>query len=411
MKKPSAGAAHLTPDATGWRVRAAGGTAQSMRTLEEAVGSIPLGQPIHLALPCHAALLERLTLPSTDRTELAGMIQLQLEKTLPYPVEQVSSDFEVISSSENESTLLSIAAPTAHLEALCQPFRSRSRLPGKITLYAAHVAASCARDQVVLCIWEEDAQLVVAICEQGKLGFAQTLPSADVAALTSELPQMLLSAEMEGVPTDFASVRVEQGCAHLADALQPFFEGVPIESMSFDEPLPDAGGNLLPPDWLNESRRLESAGHLKQRLQTVAMIYLVLVAAAFAYLAFLKSRVQKVDARLAETQPQVEFVQAQQARWLALAPAIDPGRSAVEIISLVFNNLPTSEVQFTIFDYTPGSTATQFSLQGEAPSANLAIEYVEKLRVEPGLSSLKIEANPPSILPTGSAKFQVFGKL
>ncbi|HEX8312558.1 MAG TPA: hypothetical protein VF614_14645, partial [Chthoniobacteraceae bacterium] len=282
-----------------------------------------------------------------------------------------------------------------------------ARLPQMITLYAAHVAASCPVDQVVLCIWEEDAQLVIAICEQGKLGYAQTLPSADAEMLLSELPRLLLGAEMEGVPTEFDTIRLEQGCTALGEPLRTFFEGKPVELMSFDGPLPETGGNLLPAEWTQETRRLERAGNLRQKLQMVVLIYLVLVAGAFAYLAFLKSRVQKVDRQLAETLPQVEYVKAQQARWQALAPAVEPARSTAEILRLLFENRPTGDVKFTIFDHQPAS----FRVQGEAPSATLAVEFVEKLRKEPGLEDFKIDSKPPNILPTGSASFSVFGSL
>src|SRR5687767_1145910 len=109
MKKSGASSALLTPDINGWRVRLDSGEAQSAKSLDEAVAAIPATSRIHLALPCHAALLERMKLPATTREELEGMIQLQLEKTLPYPIEEVTSEFEVISQDENESTLLSIA--------------------------------------------------------------------------------------------------------------------------------------------------------------------------------------------------------------------------------------------------------------------------------------------------------------
>ena len=127
MKKNSAGAAFLTPDANGWRVRLADGVSQTAKSLDEAAAVIPPDQRIHLALPGNAVLLERLTFPSVDRDELAGMLQLQLEKTLPYPLEEVSSDFEVIRQSETESTLLSVAANTHQLDQLCQPLRNRAR--------------------------------------------------------------------------------------------------------------------------------------------------------------------------------------------------------------------------------------------------------------------------------------------
>src|SRR4030095_10819110 len=242
MKKQSAGAALLSPDAQGWRIRLSDGAVQTARSLEEAAAAIPADQRIHLALPGNAVLLERLTFPSTNREELAGMLQLQLEKTLPYPIDEVASDFEVIRQSENESTLLSVAANTSQLDLLCQPLRSRSRLPQKITLYAMHVAATCPPDQIVFCIWPEEGQLEMAICENGKLGFAHTFAGTDPDALLAELPQILLAAEMEGVPTQFAGSRIERGCENLRQPLAEFFDR-PAELISFDAPLPEPAGN------------------------------------------------------------------------------------------------------------------------------------------------------------------------
>ena len=406
MKKNSAGAAFLTPDANGWRVRLTDGPAQTAKSLDEAAGVIPAGHRIHLALPGNAVLLERLTFPSTDREELAGMLQLQLEKTLPYPLDEVSSDFEVIRQSASESTLLSVAANTHHLDQLCQPLRNRARLPQKITLYAMHVAAASPPDKVVCCFWPEEGQLELAICENGKLGFAHTFPQRDTEALLAELPQVLLSAEMEGVPTTFDSIRVERGCAELHEPLTAFF-GQPVTELSFDAPLPEAGANLLPPAWQAEARRLEQTASLKNRLQLAAVIYLVLVAMAFVYLAWMKSRVQKLEAQIIELQPQLELSQLRKTRWEALSPAIDPSRFTVEILFHLFNNLPSSEVRFTAFDHSPA----QFMIEGEAPSANLAIDYIDKLRAEKGLEAFRIESGQPSILPNGSAHFRIFGKL
>src|SRR3954466_11774276 len=121
MKSPSGGAL-ISPDVEGWRVLQ-GGVAKKYPTLGEAAAALSLKAVVRLAIPCQAALLERLTLPATDREELAGMLQLQLEKTLPYPVEDVASDFEVIHSAENESTLLSVAAHSGQLDDLCRPLR------------------------------------------------------------------------------------------------------------------------------------------------------------------------------------------------------------------------------------------------------------------------------------------------
>ena len=406
MKKSDATAALLTPDAHGWRVRLPGGTFQSVKTLGEVAAALPLNQLIHLALPCHAALIERLKFPSTDRDELAGMLQLQLEKTLPYPVEEVSNGFDVISQEENESTLVSVSANNAQLDRLCAPLRSRAQLPQKVTVYAMHVAASCAPDRTTLCVWPEDGQLVLAICEGGKLGYAQTLPGLDAATVLAELPAFLLSAEMEGVPVEFAAIRVEQGCAGLRDELGGYFSK-PVEIISFDTALPEPATNLVPPAWVEEARRNQRAGSLKQRLQTAAALYLVLVAAAFLYLAWLKHNVQKLDVQIAQTEPLVAATEKQQAKWQALAPAVEPSRYTVEIMNLLYANRPSAEVKFTVIE----SGLVQWKVEGEAPKAGDAIDFIEKLKKDPGLGAFKIDAPPPALLPTEAAHFTIYGKL
>ena len=364
MKKPDATAAFLTPDAHGWRVRLPSGQFQSAKTLAEIVATLPATQPVHLALPCHAALLERLKFPSTDREELAGMLLLQLEKTLPYPVEEASSGFDVISQAENESTLLSVSANNAQLDRLCEPLRSRAQLPERVTVYAMHVAASCPANETNLCAWPEDGQLVMAICEGGKLGFAQTLPGMDAPTVLAELPAFLLNAEMEGVPTQFTGIRLEQGCAGLRDHLGEYFSK-PVEIISFDSPLPEPTTNLVPPAWVEEMRRNERTGAFRQRLQVAAAVYLVLVAGAFLYLAVLKRSVQKLDIQISQTQPQVAATENQQQKWRALEPAIEPTRYAVEIMNLLFMNRPNADVKFTLVETGPA----QWKVEGEAPKA------------------------------------------
>jgi len=89
MNKNGNISALLVPDARGWRMRVPGAEEQALPTLDEAVAAVPAGAHVELALPCHSVLLERHKLPATDRAELADMLQLQLEKTLPFPVERL----------------------------------------------------------------------------------------------------------------------------------------------------------------------------------------------------------------------------------------------------------------------------------------------------------------------------------
>jgi hypothetical protein len=407
-KKPRVSTTTLVfPGPSGWRVRLPSGQTQTVAALDAAAAALPPGGTVHLALPCHAALLERMTLPSTDREELSGMVQLQLEKTLPYPVEEVSTSFDVLSQAENESTLLSVAANHSQLDLMCEPLRSKAFVPQKVTLYAQHVAASCPADETVLCLWPEDESIVVAMCENGKLGYAQTLPTAEPAVIAGELPSLLLRAEMEGVPTDFARIRIEQGCGGLRDMLADHF-GKPVEIFSFDAPLPEPPANLAPASWALETRRLENADQTKSRLQLVAMAYLILIAAAFVYLAVLKKRVQNLDGKIATTQPLVEFQQSRQAKWDTLAPAIQPDRYPLEILRQVFENRPSKDVSFTAFDM---QTPRQFRIDLEAPNLSLWTDFTDALRKHPKLSKFKLETPQPKILPDGRVQFTITGKI
>jgi len=405
MKHSGTASVLLTPDANGWRVRLPGGASLSYSTMAEVAATLPAAGSLHLALPCQAALIERMKLPATDREELAGMLQLQLEKTLPFPIEDVSNGFDVIEQSEAESTIVSVSTNSDQLDRLCEPLRARGRLPEKVTVYALHVAAACPPDATVLAVWAEDRQLALAICERGKLAYAQTVSGVDAATLVGELPAFMLSAEMEGVPTEFASIRLEQGVGGLRDHLAEYF-GKTVEFISYDAPLPEPAMNLVPAAWVAETKRVERSGAMKQRLQLAAAVYLLLVAGACIYLVLQKQRVRALDAQIAQLQPQIDEASKQQARWQALAPAIDPSRYAVEIVHLLFSNRPSNDVKFTDLDLG----LAHFKVEGEVPNLDLAVNFIEKLRKEPSLSAFKIDAPPPNLLPNDAAHFVVYGK-
>ncbi len=406
MKKPLADIALLTPDADGWRLSRNGAAAQKTVTIGEAAAALPAGLRLHLALPCQAVLLERMTLPATDRAELAGMVQLQLEKTLPFPIEDVSSDFVVLTSGENESTLVSATAQHAQLETLCGPLRDRDRLPEKITPFAMHVAAACPPEETVLAVYPEQGQLVVAICENSRLAWTHVLPALDAESLRDALPQMLLGAEMEGVPTALSRVHLAEECAPLADVLHEFFQ-LPVELVTFDGQLPEPAFNLVPSSWQADVQRGARAVQWRHRLIGAAVLYVLAILAAFAYLAWLKAEARKITTQYAAAQPVLKFVQGEQTRWRTLAPAVDPSRYAVELLYQASKNLPNDGIRITEFDLQ----ATQWRVVGEAPTANLAIDYVSKLKEEKELGAFVIDAKPPTLLPNEHAQFTIYGKL
>jgi hypothetical protein len=402
MKNHGANVAHLNPDAHGWKLLY-GGEVQVLPSLAEAAALVPPRVRLHLALPCQMAVLERLTFPATSRDELAGMAQLQLEKTLPYPVEEASSEMEVICQAENESTVLSIAVNTESLSRLCEPLRTRHRLPRKITLFAQHLAAACPAEETVLVVWSEQEHLALGIFENRKLSWAHTLLAADAAALSDEMPGLLLGAEMSGVPTAFRRVLLAGECAELEPALKQSL-GLPVEVLSTETALPETDANLLPPSWAHETQRAERGEILRQRLMFALVGYLVLIAVSFIFLAFLKHRVQNVDAAIAAIQPKVAATIAQQKRWQALGPAIDPSLPLVEVLLNASKNRPNEDVSITKFQSSP----TQFQIEGEAPNDEAVLDYVDKLAKQ--MPMFSFTSPTTSIVDEKHTKFGFFGK-
>ncbi len=404
MKENLAEFAQLSPNAHGWRLYC-GGLAREMPTLDEAAAAIPPKARLHLALPCDMALVERLTLPATNRDELNGMAQLQLEKTLPYPVEEASSDVQVISQAENESTVLSIAVNTDSLSRLCEPLRSRQRVPRTINLFAQNVATACPPDETVLAVWKEQENMALGIFENRALSWIHTSVSAPPEEFESELSGLMLQAEMDGAAPHFSRVLISAECAAYSEALKAVLE-VPVEQMSEEalhrEP-PE--GNLLPPSWADESLRAEREEVLRSRLTTAAFVYLLLVAASFMYLAIVKRQAQKLAVQVAALQPSLQDTVVRQKRWTTLAPAIDKNRYALEVFFQVYQARPSPELHITTFDFSPAS----FKVDGEAPKADQAVDYEVRLRDNKDLK-FQISSGSPKILPDGRAQFSILGK-
>lgn len=118
---------------------------------------------MRLSLPVDAVIMEKMQLPSTDRDELGGMAVLQLEKTLPYGGDEITSGFEVLHQEQNESELLAFAVSNEALDGLCAPLRARGKLPEQVGVFAAQLAAKCAGEELAALIFREQDSVVLAV--------------------------------------------------------------------------------------------------------------------------------------------------------------------------------------------------------------------------------------------------------
>ena len=422
----------LAPAPCGWRaavVTACGETsAQEASSFAEAVAAgFALAAelradkaqlPVFIALPARHAVFERLTLPSADREELMGMVRLQFEKSLPYPVEEMALGLQILSQTSTtptgaessepvvQTTLLACGVHHDAAASLCAPLLER-QFPQGLTLWAMHMAAQAAAGEVACGLWREEDDLVFAIFENQHLSFVEILSSTE--EVRARLPRTLMSAEMTGVPTDFREVLLDPSLAALAEPLTALL-GAPTRTLDIAQTsgLPKEDAIDLTPDaWIEEQSRKARFCKRRSQLAIAAAVYGAALVAAMIFVGVQAGQLESLRKQAAILQPRVDTVIDQQTRWKALAPAIDQRRFIVELLFQTYQCLPTPDTRITRFDLTQ----SQFMVEGETPNAQQSVEFGGKLKERPELSDFRFESGQPTILANEHAQFRIFGKL
>jgi hypothetical protein len=125
-----------------------------------------------------------------------------------------------------------------------------------------------------------------------------------------------------------------------------------------------------------------------------------------AYLGLLRFQTARLDRRIAHDAPETEFVRATEAKWKAFAPAIDAHYYPVEILLHLFESLPSPDVRITGYN----QSARQISVDGEANTAALAYQFIEKVKKNPELRAFQFDMAAPRILPNDHAQFRLEAK-
>jgi hypothetical protein len=381
-----------------WEVR-------GVATIEEAAELLSPGDDIVLALPVDLVLAQRLRLPTIDPAEFGEMMRIQIEKAMPYSPEEMTTDSELISQSEEGSVISAVAVNNEKLNELAAPLLARGLIPSQVTIYAGHRAATHSPEGTSLFIYPENDSIVCAIAEEGKVSFTHSLDGADALQLQRDLPQLTLSAELQGINTSAPRILLAENLYELRDTVEGVF-ATTAELIAVEVPPAESRLNLLPESWRQRSAQLVRQKEWRQRLLVGACAYAGLLLLFLAYLAVVRFQIGRLDRRISRDAPKTEFVKATEARWKALAPAIDPHYYPIEVILHLFDCLPSTDVRITVFN----QSARQISVDGEANSAALAYQFAEKVKKNPDLQTFQFELGAPRLLPNDHAQFRLEGK-
>ena len=381
-----------------WSVR-------KLQTLDEAVSLLSATDDFILGLPVTAVLAQRFRLPTVDPAEFPEMIRIQIEKMLPYSADEVTTDFELIEQNESESVVSAVAIRNEQLAEIAGPLLENGYIPRQVTVYAAQRASTHAPKGNAVLVYPEGETLVYAMTENGKLSLARAFESANGDQLHMELPQLRLSAELQGINASSPSVLLDESCYQLRDTVQEILEG-PTEIVGIELPPAPVKLNLLPESWRRRRSQLIKQAEWRRRLIWAGSAYAGLLFLLLVYLGLMRFQLGRLDRQIARDAPETEFVRATEAHWKALAPAIDSRYYPVEILLHLFESLPSPDVRITAYN----QSARQISVDGEANTAALAYEFIEKIKKNPELRIFQFDMAAPRILPNDHAQFRLEGK-
>jgi hypothetical protein len=373
--------------------------------LEEAVPLLRAEDDLVLGLPVTAILAQRFHLPTVDPAEFPEMVRIQIEKALPFSADEVTTDFEVIEQNENGSVVSAIAVRNEQLAQLAAPLLDRGYIPTQVTVYASQRATTHAPEGRALLIYPEGEHLVSAVTENGKLSLTRTLDGIEPTQLQSELPQLTLSAELQGIPGAFPNVLLDETCYELRDTVQDILTSRP-ELVGIETPPASTKLNLLPQSWRERRAQLARRGEWRKRLTLAAGIYAGVFLLTLLYLGYLRFQVGRLDRAIAKDAPKIEFVKSVETDWKSLAPAIDARYYPVEILLHIFECLPSQDVRITTYN----QSARQISVDGEANTTALAYQFADKVKKNSQLQVFQFTMADPRILPNGHAQFRLEGR-
>jgi hypothetical protein len=376
-----------------------------LRAIAEAVPLVTAEDELVLGLPVGAVLAQRFRLPTADASEFPEMVRIQMEKALPFSLDEVTTDFEVIQQNGNESVISAVAVRNEQLAQIAAPLLERGLIPRQVTVYAAQRASTYAPRGNALLIYPEGETLVSAVTENGKVSLTRTLDGRAREQLHTELPQLALSAELQGISAPFPNVLLDESCYELRDTIEKIVAGS-TDIVGLETPPAPVKLNLLPESWRLRRAQLARRDELRKRLLWAGGAYAGAFALLLVYLIALRTTIGYFNSAIARDAPKTQFVRATEANWKALAPAIDPRYYPVEILWHVFESLPSGDVRITTYN----QSSRQISVEGEANSPALAYQFAEKIKKNPGLQIFKFDMGAPRILPNNHAQFRIEGR-
>ncbi len=375
--------------------------AQWAGQIKQALGAIKG----HLTVTLHTerALLRAVDLPSTDPDELTGMVELQVDKFSPFPIEHMALAHEVLGTPGDAARVLIAACKRDVVDDLGALFEVAGRQPDRIDIAAAgwwHLlkeekAFPTEGRHGLLLMDETGTELVIT--QDGlpvvvrSLGAQHEASDESFAAeIAEEVAYTLTSLEAEwgamaapdltvwhrGAAPSLLMDRLATECAiethaKTLDDLPSLTEGIARRDAYL-------GGSVLdlsPPEWKTVASERTGQRRMIALVASLLVAWLAVLAVFFLVAHLDESRIQRLRAEIAALEDPAEEARVLRRRVESLEQFADRTHSALECLREVSELLPRG-VELNSFTFRKGGAV---NLRGESTTVPPIYDYIEAL--------------------------------
>ncbi len=379
-------------------------TADRTSQIKAAIGS-GKGE-ITAILHTDQVLLRIVDLPAADLDELQGMVELQVDKFSPFPIEHMAVSFEVLGTTDTDSRVLIAACKRDAVQHLGDLFLELGRLPDRIDVAIAgwwHLIESAGgiepsgRHGLIL-LDETGAELIIT--QDGLPVLLRSLGSQAGASdeeyyaeLAEEAGYTLTSLESEwgahatpdltvwhSGPEPEALLQVLQSECEVAvhsrqlDNIPALSEGVVLRTGSGEDEMPRL--DLCLPEWKEEAAARAGQRRLLTFVTSLLLIWFLLVAGFLTYANVDRTRMERLRIAVAGLEEPAEAASALSRRVASLEQYADRTHSALEVLREITVLLPDG-VELNSFTFRKAGTV---NLRGESRRAPAIYDFLDAMQ-------------------------------
>lgn len=369
---------------------------------------------ITVALRTSDLLMRTMEFPTADSAEIADMVDFQIDKVSPFPVDQLATSHEILDRSEDKALVLMAAAKRECIDSIGDAFEQRgihirsidARILGWLRLLRDENALATEGSEIL--IIADDIDFSMAITLDGKpLAFRSLHAHLDdmnvVDDLVQEISYTLTTLDAEhDLPAPSAiqfwshsdtpaplqlKLREKTGLAidsHSLGVLPHLSEGIVRRALDDGDHI-----ELIPQEWIDLQNRKKLTRQFSFISSIIAATWLLVLLVFFSIYKVRDISLGRVKERAEAIAPAAREAQENQRKLKALKVYTDRSNSSLECLREITRTLPMGDIEFVSYNYTKDKGVT---LRGTGRDRAIVTDYFSALNKLPLFDGIRNES-------------------